>query len=990
MDTQFLGGDILDEEHQLRPGQGGVDPAVFNLADAVILGNIGDESSSFETSDSGFHIKNDVGAARLYVSGRSQAVMSPDAVIARIDSKEKVRLTPFEKHVLRFIDGKRPVEVIRKQAGLDEAEVKTALANLADKGVVKVTGRALADGADFDGETAPGNVPKGKPRRMRGTLVGAVVVVGDAADQAIDDAFRTNVRIEAPNEAELVRAAGFDDDDGVFTGADHDLVQVESADIASFGGGTDEVPARTKPPTSSAATVRPGTQRNAINARGTGLQPVASVPVLSDVDLSEQQSDGFDDFGEVSNVATAMVQQPSLSSEGSLPGVEAMRGPNNAFADPPRGLSDLEDFDDFGVDELADSRVAPRPNLPSLPSLPSQNPVGLAPVGAAPRVSTARVQAAPPALLSEPSRPRLEDPRMAEAPDSAPRTGSIEAGGSIASEERGAWVGDVWGDDATNARSLRQASLASSPSSVPAPAPASISGLSAVDGLSGVMSSISEEATNVLDAPAGLKELRVDSPSTSLSELLDRDESGDDSDDDDNNHGFDEESTGVRAPPLPAARPIVQAPRTAAASSAPSAAADADAWSDDGTAQIEMPAKPAPAPPRPAPRPATGPMPARGSAGSDLYPDDDSGSFVAQSTAEAKKLGRDESTRAPSLIAERRPLDETVPPSDFDDPDDDDDSSIDSAWSSSNRPQPAPPEPSQLRAPRPRSQQPPPAPMAADAKNRYVPTGMSEVDSLDASSAEVVDSAMVIRPALKVQPKARKPKLAASASAPAKPNPAPSIANDDDDFMVDPDATLNLPALPKSQEGAARRKKVNAAAPPDPEATGVAEPPAKPSPNRAPTEDMRRKARNLFEQAQNDHREGRVGAARMNVKLATIYDPENEAYRRLLADWERPSGTGADARPEYVDLYEKAQEREDEDDVDGALDLLEKGVRIAPNPAAFHNRIGVLLAMRKKDFDRARDEIQKAIALDPQNAHYRNNLGKVMEKVNRRRNDAVA
>ena len=37
-----------------------------------------------------------------------------------------VKLTPFEKHVLAFIDGKRPVEVIRRAAGLDEAEVKTA------------------------------------------------------------------------------------------------------------------------------------------------------------------------------------------------------------------------------------------------------------------------------------------------------------------------------------------------------------------------------------------------------------------------------------------------------------------------------------------------------------------------------------------------------------------------------------------------------------------------------------------------------------------------------------------------------------------------------------------------------------------------------------------------------------------------------------------------------------------------------------------------
>jgi Flp pilus assembly protein TadD len=167
------------------------------------------------------------------------------------------------------------------------------------------------------------------------------------------------------------------------------------------------------------------------------------------------------------------------------------------------------------------------------------------------------------------------------------------------------------------------------------------------------------------------------------------------------------------------------------------------------------------------------------------------------------------------------------------------------------------------------------------------------------------------------------------------------------------------------------------------------EPTPAPQNRRAPTEDMRRKARNLMEQAQQDHAVGRLGAARMNAKLATIYDPDNEHYKRILAEWERPS-TEQGSRPEYVALYEEAQAREDDDDIDGAIALLEKGLRLAPNPAAFHNRIGVLLAMRKRDFERARDEIQKAIALEPGNAHYRNNLGKVMARANRRRGDAVA
>lgn len=967
MDTQFLGGDILDEEHQLRPGQGGVDPAVFNLADAVILGNIGDDTSSFETSDSGFHLKNDLGAARLYVSGRSQAVMSPDAVIATINNSENVRLTPFEKHVLRFIDGKRPVEAIRRQAGLDEAEVKTALANLADKGVVKVVGRALAD-ADFDSETAPGNAPKSKSRRMRGTLVGAVVVVGDAADQAIDDAFRTQVRTERPDVKDLHPPA---DDDGVFSGSDLNLPNADSADVNSFDvGGTDEVQTRRPAITSSTSTVRPAVLREAVNAGGrTSVR--GTVPVLSDVDAS----DGFDDFGDASDVATAMVQQPSLSEESSLPGVEPTglrpEGARAAgvFADPARGrgLSDLEDFDEPGFGDLADSRVEPRPVLPPLPSLTGG--------ATSDRPAPGRPRAAPAPLpsFSEASKPEFP----AES-------------GSLNDDERAAFSGGVWGglDDvdadggATNIKepmlpsSLRSelstslsALLGSDEESVPPTTPARFA-----DG--------PRRPTAAAPAPMGAaKKAGFDS---------------------------DEEPTGLREPPPAVVRPTpavvrptpapAQRPRpTPVPAAAPPPAASSMDGSGLGDAAWERStpqARPSAKMDR-APRAAQPPSPAmaegRGAA-SDLYPDDDDD--FAAATSQVKPL---QTSLLDPPPAPKRPLDLTMPPSDDDGSESEDDGLVDdadesdSAWSTSNspasrgRPQPAAPEPSRFDS---RAQE---SMSRAAAPSPQVPTEFLSSPGAS-SSAEVLDSAMVIRPAIKAVPLALAAKKARVVAAPPPPPPE----DDADDFMVDPDATLNLPAQPKSKEGEERRKRKQGAA----SAEGapqpmMAEPLDKESNNgsrRAPTEDMRRKARNLMEQAQQDHAVGRVGAARMNAKLATIYDPDNETYRRILADWERPSGsTGGDAsRPEYVTLYEQAQEREDDDDVDGALVLLEKGLRLAPNPAAFHNRIGVLLAMRKRDFERAKDEIQKAIALEPKNPHYSNNLGKVMAKANRRRGDAVA
>jgi tetratricopeptide (TPR) repeat protein len=203
--------------------------------------------------------------------------------------------------------------------------------------------------------------------------------------------------------------------------------------------------------------------------------------------------------------------------------------------------------------------------------------------------------------------------------------------------------------------------------------------------------------------------------------------------------------------------------------------------------------------------------------------------------------------------------------------------------------------------------------------------------------------------------------------------------------MVDPDATLNLPARPKSLEGrprgAVEPASQAATAPPMLEEPGS-------RPRRPPTEDMRRKARQLFEQAVKEHAAGKLGAARMNVKLATIYDPTAGDYQRVLDQWEekpRDDVPLRGGRPEYVELYERAQELEDDGDVDGALDALERGMQLAPNAAAFHNRIGVILAMRKREFDRAAAEIERAIALEPDNAHYRNNLGKVMSRANRRR-----
>ena len=150
MDTSFLGNDILDEEKELRPGPGGVSPALFNLRDAVVLSDIDEPSATPAESLELEEKPSQTPAERLYVSGRSQAFIAPDAIPAIIKHVASKNLTPFEKHVLEYVDGRRPVERIQRHAGLNDIEVKTALANLADRGVVKIIGRAFADNLPID------------------------------------------------------------------------------------------------------------------------------------------------------------------------------------------------------------------------------------------------------------------------------------------------------------------------------------------------------------------------------------------------------------------------------------------------------------------------------------------------------------------------------------------------------------------------------------------------------------------------------------------------------------------------------------------------------------------------------------------------------------------------------------------------------------------------------------------------------------------------
>ena len=152
LDASFLGDDITDDERDERPVQKEItgrrrsapEPRPDFGEDAMILGdvnNLSSEVSSFKSRDAGVS-QREVTQARFYIGGAVAQLMEADAIpeIAPGVSGASIRMTPFERHVLTFVNGKRSVGRIQKKSAMDESEYKTALAMLADKGFIRLRG----------------------------------------------------------------------------------------------------------------------------------------------------------------------------------------------------------------------------------------------------------------------------------------------------------------------------------------------------------------------------------------------------------------------------------------------------------------------------------------------------------------------------------------------------------------------------------------------------------------------------------------------------------------------------------------------------------------------------------------------------------------------------------------------------------------------------------------------------------------------------------
>lgn len=151
LDASFLGDDITDDERDRRPrkrpampaAKAAPSPARVDFGeDAMILGNVDDvEVSSFKSRDAGLS-QREVTQTRFYIGGGVAQLMEPNAIpeVAAGVSGASIRMTPFERHVLGFVNGRRSIGRIQKKSAIEDGEFKTAVAMLADKGFIRLKG----------------------------------------------------------------------------------------------------------------------------------------------------------------------------------------------------------------------------------------------------------------------------------------------------------------------------------------------------------------------------------------------------------------------------------------------------------------------------------------------------------------------------------------------------------------------------------------------------------------------------------------------------------------------------------------------------------------------------------------------------------------------------------------------------------------------------------------------------------------------------------
>jgi tetratricopeptide (TPR) repeat protein len=148
------------------------------------------------------------------------------------------------------------------------------------------------------------------------------------------------------------------------------------------------------------------------------------------------------------------------------------------------------------------------------------------------------------------------------------------------------------------------------------------------------------------------------------------------------------------------------------------------------------------------------------------------------------------------------------------------------------------------------------------------------------------------------------------------------------------------------------------------------------------TAKMEPRAAKLVEQADKDRERGDYLSAQMNLKLALTFDAKNAELKKMVADISRkvPKDARAPVRVSPVkQLFDQATEMESKGNIDAAIELLERALKVSKE-AAIYNRLGVILALHKQDFDQGREMIERAVELAPENQTYAHNLSKILTR----------
>ncbi|MCC7387044.1 MAG: hypothetical protein IT384_34745 [Deltaproteobacteria bacterium] len=275
---------------------------------------------------------------------------------------------------------------------------------------------------------------------------------------------------------------------------------------------------------------------------------------------------------------------------------------------------------------------------------------------------------------------------------------------------------------------------------------------------------------------------------------------------------------------------------------------------------------------------------------------------------------------------------------------------------------------------------PPRAPVPATGPATARPPGTPPPPVLDPSFLVEVRP-----PSARVPPPLPSPRKAASERALGPDHPGRIEIAPPADALPSPKGAIPEPGPPAGRSAEAARARP---APVQPDALPKPPPPPPPPPKPAPAKaaaaqapvDVGRmaKASKLFEEALRDKAEGNMVSARMNMKLALTFDPTNPLYVEAYEDLAKSVPTGKTTASRAKDLHDKATDAERSGRIEEAIQLLERGIEEMRDPS-FHNRLGVLLATKKREYSRAQRLVETALEISPGNATYQHNLGKVLQ-----------